>query len=132
MNQEQAIDCLQSAVRATLMVCPQNKYRVWAQKYLSHLLPVTDTENIDKEANRAIDTMKGWHPWTGPGRARECWIAIRGVCKALALYSADDFDNVVVVTNKVVKTCLQISLRSSNYLKDCQRAIEYYRSEDAA
>ncbi len=132
MNQEQAIECLQTAVSATLMVCPQHKYRIWAQKYLLHLTPVTDVENIDRMANRAIDDTKGWHPWSGPGRARECWIAIRGICNALALYSAEDWDSVLVVTNKVVKTCLQVSLRSSNYLKDCRKTIEYYRGEDAA
>ncbi len=132
MNQEQAIECLRAAVGATLLVCPQHKYRIWAQKYMLHGYPVTDTENIDIMANRAIDDMKGYHPWTGPGRARECWIAIRGICKALAVYSDGKLDFVLIATNKVVKTCLHVSLRSSNYLKDCRKVIEYYRGEDAA
>ena len=125
MNKSQAIDCLRVAVQATLLVCPQHEYRVWAQKYLQQTEPTTNVGQLEDQANDAIANLEGWQPWTGPGRARECWFAVRRVCRGLARFADSDWHNAGLESASIVEICIEINRRSDGHLQESRKLIEY-------
>ena len=122
---QEAIDNLRVAVKATLLVCPQRTYRLWAQKSLEQSEPLMDgLDEIRDMATDSIEALAGWKPWQTLGRARECWFAIREICRAHKRYAVDDYHNASLHCMTASKLCMEISKRSTSEMLVIVRSLE--------
>ena len=86
-------------------------------------MPITDTGDLLERANDAIAVLEGYQPWTCPGRAKECWFAIRGVCMALSAYADEEWGQVGKQAKLAVEVCLEINDKSGSYLNEYQQIV---------
>ena len=124
-NRKEAIDNLRVAIKTTLLVLPQHEYRKWAQQYLKQTEP--RLEGLDELRGRATDSIEhlaGWKPWEGPGRARECWFAIRSICEALWHFEARRYHNTTMVALEAVEIIKAVAERSLRLAVGHVRSVE--------
>ncbi len=125
IDRKEAIDNLRVAVKATLLVCPQHEYRIWAQKYLEQTEP--RMEGLDEINDMAVDSiaeLAGWRPWTNLGRARECWLIIRDICDAHQQFGQERWQNATSCALAAAKRCLGVGERSQAQMLGFMRNLE--------
>lgn len=116
IDRSEAVDNLRVAIQATLLVVPQHEYRVWAHKYLHQTEPTTDMGLLADMATDAIERLRGWVPWLGPGRARNCWFIIQAIGHALGRFENGDYHNTTLFALDIAQSCLRISKASQEHL----------------
>ena len=125
IDKKEATDNLRVAVKATLLICPQHEYRIWAQKYLQQTEPLIEgLDVISDMATDCIPQLAGWQPWTSLGRARDCWIAIRDICWGIVDYTTGSYNSATRYAEDAVKKCLEVSERSQKLLRGFRESLE--------
>ena len=117
IDRQEAIDNLRVAIKATLLVVPQHEYRIWAQQYLTASEPTTDMDELRDWAEDSIARLAGWQPWSGPGRARACWFAVKEIGLALSHYTLGHYQNVTMHALEAATMCMVIGEASQKLVK---------------
>ncbi len=125
IDKKEAISNLRVAVKATMLVCPQRTYRLWAQKSLECSEPLMEgLDELRDMATDSIASLAGWKPWQTLGRARECWFAIRQICEAHERFAVADYHNATIHALEAGKICLEVGIRSTEDVLGLVRNLE--------
>ena len=117
IEKKEVIDNLRVAVKASLLIVSVPEYRVWAQLYIKNTDPrVVGLDSLLDWASDSIAHLEGWEPWTGPGRARDCWFIIRNICEAHERYVAGDYHNATMSALAAANKCLEVGRRSNEQI----------------
>jgi len=127
-NRKEAIDNLRVAIKTTLLVLPQHEYRKWAQLYLKQSEPRLEGLDVLRDmASDSIEHLAGWEPWDGPGRARDCWYAIKIIAEALWHFEEERYHNATMEALRAANIALVTAKRCKGlavcHVQDLERSL---------